>query len=90
MNCNLNFISEVGIFLNDGPIRLIGEGRVWKENNHLYADLKVDFDLSDYFPQTSNLGKTIDLILFSTKKDPQSSVKKIGDQVVMLNGKNNL
>ncbi|HUS00954.1 MAG TPA: hypothetical protein VMY77_04465 [Chitinophagaceae bacterium] len=79
-NCFQDFETEVGIYVVNSSINLVGEAILTKEKNNLYADLKTSADLFDLYPDTRSLGNKIDLVIF-TKSPGRSNVISIREQL---------
>jgi hypothetical protein len=79
----LEIEEEVGVFLDNGRIGLIGEASLKKVKDKIYADIKTEHDISEYYPVARNLGGSLDLIVFAPRsKTPR--IKKVGEQMAWV------
>jgi hypothetical protein len=77
--CRKKFDRDVAVYLVN-PIELVGEAQLRMEGRDLYADLIIDFEADEFYPDVSSWYNEIDcLFLIRSNKDP--GIKKIKDQV---------
>ena len=75
----LNFEPHVGVFLINGKMQLIGEAELSKKGKNLYADIKVDIEIDEYYPEVKFINTIDSLILTSTESSPL--IKSIREQL---------
>jgi hypothetical protein len=76
----LEYQQEVGVFTDNGNMVLIGQASIKKVKDKIYADIKTEHDLSEYYPEARNLGGVVDLIIFS-RVPRQRHIKKVKEQM---------
>ena len=59
--------------------RLAGEAKLVIKKNRLFADIKTELDLSEYFPQVKSIGNRIDMVVLT--RETKYGIRKIADQI---------
>ncbi|HEU0064344.1 MAG TPA: hypothetical protein VFQ58_04905 [Flavisolibacter sp.] len=77
----MKYHSEVGVFLTDGKIQLVGDAVLSAKKGKVYADIHSDIDISDYYPKLSFMGDYIDTLLLTKFAPKEPAIKVIKDQV---------
>ena len=75
--CKKDFESQVGVFLINASMQLIGEAELSKKGRNLYADFKVEIDIDEYYPDVKFINTIDSIILNKSRSTPFiDSIKK--------------
>ena len=63
LDFRMNYESEVGVFLITGSVEYLGEAQLYHKGFKLYANMAMDKDVSDYYPEVNSIAGKVDVLV---------------------------